>query len=569
MKIRKEEKMNKPLLIISLCLFIFLGPTAFAQPGHTSMDIIGSYKPKIPDAQKITEQPSIEDSVSEKFKIEYELNSRRVSTVYEVDPIKAANMRGEKLKKLYNGYAKGGFGTYMTPYAELFYNTGRSKKHSSGVHYRHLSSTGQIADVGYSGFSRNTLNLHGKSFIKKSTLSGGLDYDRNVMHYYGFNTNPYESYWDTSDVNLERDGIKQRYQLIGVQASINDNYPVDSQATKYKTGLSFYNYRDRFNVEENNFKAFGDVSFYYKTYDLYVKGTVDYFKNDNDSISQNNTIIDLRPGIRFKKDLWRLNAGLAVISAFGEVGEFKVVPELDFDLHLFKNIIILNIGTDTRYDRTSYRALTTENPFLINTVELRNAWKPFRWYAGLRGAVSSRLSFNLRASYVQITNQHFFVNDTTEGNWNKLTVVYDNPNLFEVNGELTWQKHEKLRLVARLDYLGYGMDALSQAWHVPSLRLNLSGKYNLKDKIWITATVIGLNRQFARTFVETAGNVLPVENEERIKGLADVNLGAEYRYNKRLGMYLQLNNILNVRYDRYLYYPTQRFNLLGGISYSF
>jgi hypothetical protein len=478
-------------------------------------------------------------------------------------------MRGEKLKKLYNGYAKGGFGTYMTPYAELFYNTGRSKKHSSGVHYRHLSSTGQIADVGYSGFSRNTLNLQGKSFIKKSTLSGGLDYDRNVMHYYGFNTNPYASYWDTSDVNLERDGIKQRYQLIGVQASINDNYPVDSQATKYKTGLSYYNYRDRFNVEENNFKAFGDVSFYYKTYDLYVKGTVDYFKNDNDSISQNNTIIDLRPGIRFKKDLWRLNAGLAVISAFGEVGEFKVVPELDFDLHLFKNIIILNIGTDTRYDRTSYRALTTENPFLINTVVLRNAWKPFRWYAGLRGAVSSRLSFNLRASYVQITNQHFFVNDTNEGNWNKLTVVYDNPNLFEVNGELTWQKHEKLRLVARLDYLGYGMDALSQAWHVPSLRLNLSGKYNLKDKIWITATVIGLNRQFARTFVETAGNVLPVENEERIKGLADVNLGAEYRYNKRLGMFLQLNNILNVRYDRYLYYPTQRFNLLGGISYSF
>jgi hypothetical protein len=569
MKFRKEGKLNKLLLNISLGLFILLGFDAFAQPGQTSMDIIGSYKPKIPDAQKITEQPSIEDSVSEKFKIEYELNSRRISTIYEVDPIKAANMRGEKLKKLYNGYVKGGFGTYMTPYGELYYNTGRSKKHASGVHYRHLSSTGQIADVGYSGFSRNTLNLHGKSFIKKSTLSGGLDYDRNVMHYYGFNTNPYAPYWDSSDVNLERDGIKQRYQLIGVQASIHDNYPVDSQATKYKTGLSYYNYRDRFNAEENNFKAFGDVSFYYKTYDLYVKGAVDYFKNDIDSISQNNTIIDVRPGIRFKKDLWRLNAGLAVIGAFGEVGEFKVVPELDFDLHLFKNIIILNVGTDTRYERTSYRALTTENPFLINTVELRNAWKPFRWYAGLRGAVSSRLSFNLRASYVQITNQHFFVNDTSAGNWNKLNVVYDNPNLFEVNGELTWQKHEKLRLVARLDYLGYGMDALSQAWHVPSLRLNLSGKYNLKDKIWITATVIGLNRQFARTFVETAGSVLPVETEERIKGLADVNLGAEYRYNKRLGMFLQLNNILNVRYSRYLYYPTQRFNLLGGVSYSF
>jgi hypothetical protein len=247
---------------------------------------------------------------------------------------------------------------------------------------------------------------------------------------------------------------------------------------------------------------------------------------------------------------------------------FRIAPELDFDLKLYENFIILNLGTDTRYERASYKSLTDENPFLINTVEMRNVWKPFRWYAGLRGSVSSRLSFNLRASYVQLTDQYFYVNDTSYGNWNKMNVVYDNPSLVEFTGELAWQKHSKLRLSARVDYLGYTASGEARAWHVPSLRMNLSGKYNLKDKIWITATVIGLNRQFARTFVYDTAGVASV-SEERMKGIADINLGGEYRYNKRMGLFIQLNNILNVRYSRFLNYPTQRFSALGGVSFSF
>jgi outer membrane receptor protein involved in Fe transport len=96
----------------------------------------------------------------------------------------------------------------------------------------------------------------------------------------------------------------------------------------------------------------------------------------------------------------------------------------------------------------------------------------------------------------------------------------------------------------------------------------VNGKYNLKDKIWITASIIGLNRQFARTFIFDTAGVASIA-EERMKGIADINLGGEYRYNKRMGIFLQLNNILNVRYSRFLNYPTQRFNALGGVSVSF
>ena len=551
------------MLLMSSCIF------SFAQPGHTSMDIIGAYRPRIPDVQKVSEEAVIQDSAKNKVAIDYELYSRKHATVFEVDPIKAANMRGELLKKIYPGYAKAGFGTYMTPYAELFYNSTRSKKLLGGIHFRHLSSDGNIAEVPYSGFSQNLLALNGKSFIKKTALTGGINYDRRVLRYYGINALDLadsNSVWFDFDVN--KNTIKQRYQLVGVNASIHDLYPVDSQATKFRTGISYYNFRDLNNAEENNVNIDGDVSFYYRDFDLFVKGDIDYYKNNNDSIESDNTLLTLRPGIRFKQDKWRLNAGISLFSGMGDTKLFRIAPELDFDLKLYENFIILNVGTDTRYERASYKSLTDENPFLINTVEMRNVWKPFRWYAGLRGSVSSRLSFNLRASYVQLTDQYFYVNDTSYGNWNKMNVVYDNPSLVEFTGELAWQKHSKLRLSARVDYLGYTASGETRAWHVPSLRMNLSGKYNLKDKIWITATVLGLNRQFARTFVYDTAGVASV-SEERLKGIADINLGAEYRYNKRMGLFIQLNNILNVRYSRFLNYPTQRFSALGGVSFSF
>ena len=562
--------MNKFLQIILLICPLAL----FAQPGkNNDVVVTGGYTPKLVQAQKINEQPSISDTTVSRFPIYYELNSRRVTTVYEVDPIKAANVKGEPLTKLYRGYVKGGFGSYMTPYSEVFYNSIRSKKSSAGVHYKHLSSSGQIANVGYSGFSNNELNLFGKSFIKKTTLAGGIDYRRNVVHYYGFDkniaysqdslTNPYWAY------NLDRDSIKQRYQLVNINAAFSDNYPVDSHATKYKVDLNYYNYSDKFIAQENAFKVAGDVSFYFKTYDFNVKGGLDIYKNQNAVGSNNMTIFNLRPQITFSQPKWRLKAAVNIYATSDTSYGFKFIPEVDFDLHLYENIIILNAGTDSRLKRITYKTLTENNPWLISDILPVNTWSPFRLYAGLRGSVSSKMAFNVRASFSpSIENQVFFVNDTSSGNLNKLTYVTDNASLFEVNGEVTWQLHEKIRIIAKADFLGYTPDNELKAWHTPTLRMSYGGKYNLRDKIWINAALLTYNKQYYRDFIYGEAGVVQTISRE-LKGIADMNLGAEYRYTKLLGMFVQLNNIFNVRYERYKNYPTQRFNVMAGVSYTF
>ncbi len=553
-----------------ICLVGLFNKSLWAQPGKSNdVVVIGDFTPKLADAEKIQETPLVDDSSSTQFKIDYELQSRKVPTAFEIDPIKAAKVKGEPLNKIYQGYVKGGFGSYMTPFGELYYGSERNKYYMSGLRLRHFSSSGQIANVGYSGFSNNEINLFGKSIRKKVVFGGNLDYRRDVVHYYGFRTNPIDtSLW--LDYGLEKSDIRQRYQLVGINGSISDNYPVDTHATKYRVDLKYHNYMDAFDTQENRFLANGDVSFYYRLYSFNIKSSLDVYKNQNINWSDNFTLFNLRPSILFKQYNWRLRAGLNMYASSDTSNGFRFAPEVDFDLHLFDDILVLNLGTDSRLNRFSYRMLTEENPWLRSDVLPLNTWNPFRLYGGLRGAFSSKLAFNVQVSYTpQIENQFFFVDDTSAGNWNKLTYVTDNVSLFELHGEVTWQNHEKLKVIARADYLGYTTDSQEKAWYVPSLRLSLSGKYNLQEKIGLELTLLTRNRQFYRDFItdDVTGIQSPVSRQ--LKGIADLNIGAEYRYTKRLSMFLRMQNMLNVRYKRYLNYPTQRFMVLGGLSYLF
>jgi hypothetical protein len=63
-----------------------------------------------------------------------------------------------------------------------------------------------------------------------------------------------------------------------------------------------------------------------------------------------------------------------------------------------------------------------------------------------------------------------------------------------------------------------------------------------------------------------------VENNQFAKTLglvADINLGLEYRYNKRLSAFIQMNNLASQRYNRWYNHPVQIFQFMGGITARF
>jgi hypothetical protein len=74
--------------------------------------------------------------------------------------------------------------------------------------------------------------------------------------------------------------------------------------------------------------------------------------------------------------------------------------------------------------------------------------------------------------------------------------------------------------------------------------------------------------QKARDFVFDASS--PLQKKEFVRdipSLLDFNIGAEYRLTKMLSFWVNFNNIANFRYQRWYGYPTQQFNIIGGLTF--
>jgi hypothetical protein len=56
---------------------------------------------------------------------------------------------------------------------------------------------------------------------------------------------------------------------------------------------------------------------------------------------------------------------------------------------------------------------------------------------------------------------------------------------------------------------------------------------------------------------------------QKLGFIADVNLGVEYRYNKRISAFLQFNNLAAQRYQRWYNYQVQGFQVMGGVTFRF
>ena len=84
-------------------------------------------------------------------------------------------------------------------------------------------------------------------------------------------------------------------------------------------------------------------------------------------------------------------------------------------------------------------------------------------------------------------------------------------------------------------------------------------------KIIIKADVYVIGDQYALTQIKD-NNVYKTE-PILLKSVGNINLGAEYRYSKMLSFFANFNNIANMRYYRWEKYPSQRFNLMVGLTF--
>ncbi len=541
--------------------------------------INGIYNPTLADVHKIDLRPQAFDTILPAKAISYAMLEVKGEVPAHVDSIEAARLNIQLAQeKLYKGFVKAGFGLYTTPLAEIYYDQTRSKTNGYGLHYKHMSSNGGIADRGPSDYSFNNLDGFYTAYLRHHEVTGRAFYERRRISYYGYHsTDSLENRMNNLGA-LPADTRKQVYNDIGFSIRAKSLFK-DSTKLAHDVGLDVHNLTNLSKSRELNVKLDARLSMEQgpETYGGELLIDNNSYRGERDSLPelrQNGTMVGLSPFVSTTDGRYLVRVGAGIyVDAMGKT-TFHFYPQVYGQYRLFDDILVPYLGMDGRRIRNSFRSLSAENPFITGAPGLMNSSLMYDLFGGLRGSLSRDVGFDVRISKNRIKDRPLFIGaanvaDST-GFGNRFIPIYDRVDQLDLCGELRYSHDEHINVHGALHIFSYNTDVQAEAWNLPDYTINLGAVYDFQDKL-----LLKLEAQFnggRRVPLPVAGNwndlsQPPVSTD--LKGYVDLYLGLEYRYTKRLSVFLDISNLSASKYERWYNYPVQRTLVLGGATFAF
>jgi hypothetical protein len=550
---------NAPFLFVMLLLCCFANSSS-AQgtiPDSLNIIILKNYKPKVNDANKLSVSPENPVIQETKPRLDYTVLSKQFQTGFDPEPISPAKIQPESVKKLGIGYVKAGFGNYTTPYGELYLANKRSKLFNYGIGLKHLSSLGQLKNTWFSGYSDNNADAWGKYFVGKLILDASVKYDRNLVRYYGFS--PPDS--------VERNKADFRNLMQHVEAGLGlTDSRANSRSLFDGARITYHFFNTNLPVLENNLQVVAGLKYAFKNTE-----TGNQLQAAPIGINQPNTLVGINPSFVINEEKWGLELGGNLVWDIKKASTINYIyPQAKVRFSIVEDLLGIFAGIKGGLQRNSLRYLNGLNPFFaaysdtasfnLNT----NTSTTYDAFGGLNGKLSGKTTFKVEVHGQGVKGLPMFVNNLADGRGNTFQVIYDNGTILNPHAEFSFQNKDRLSIFFKFDYFHYILQNEIKPWHRPNVNTTLTANYNISDKFIVRFDIYYISRQFAKTY-DTLGTVIPV----RLKGLADINLGLEYRFNKKFGAFVMLNNVAAYRYQRWYQYSTQRFNFILGVTANF
>ena len=140
---------------------------------------------------------------------------------------------------------------------------------------------------------------------------------------------------------------------------------------------------------------------------------------------------------------------------------------------------------------------------------------------------------------------------------------------------------EKMNLLITGNYYVYKMKNQEEAWNMPDWDAKFSLDYQISEQLNVSTDLFFTGQRKA-LILETFGfDPRPLSYQEILDVSAtqtsvytlpvvfDLNLNANYKITEQFSVFAQLSNFGFQKYQRWLGYPVQSFNVLGGLSYAF
>ena len=390
---------------------------------------------------------------------------------------------------------------------------------------------------------------------------GEVFYKRDMVHFYGFFPDSFPN------MEVAKEDIRQRYQLMGGNFSYSSNYIKDDKLN-HAISLELYHLDDIYKSKENagslkiKINKNLDLNSMSGRQILGLDAEAKYINFSDSLNTTNRTFIRVLPYFNLDFDQYRIYAGVDVTADLDSSNNIHVYPLLKGEVFVIDNALKIYLGIRGGLSVNTFRSVSSENMFITSTIPLSNTSNKFDIYGGISGSVSS-VDYFAEVSNSTVKNMLLFVNDTSQQLNNQFTAIYDDANLLTISAGIGYHKIRQLSILLKGSTYLYTMDKELKAWQKPGLEVSLEVRYTLKTKYIITGEFYWFGPRYAKTYKN--GNPLAT----KMPGGPDLNLGFEYRITSDLSLFLNLRNLTGNRYQKWHNYPVQGFQAMVGGSYSF
>lgn len=540
---------------------LFVPFLLFSQSRNERVTIVGSYQPTVKEASKINFNPAEPESKLHSVDFDFTDPGYRLSLAIEPPLLAYLQAKTDEKTVTYRNYLKAALGTNLSPVFMFRHHSALSKKTSFDLGLNHESTWTNIKDFSNSTWMQNNAAATLVTEISDYIWQNSVEYRHNWLHYYGFKSSEY------ADSLYTKDELTQHYQRIHIATDLKSNYK-NSKRLNHQFGIAYNQFADRYQNTENLVRFKAGLN---KTYDWFnIDGEQVMLLDANfDFLSATDSLNGIRglygeinPKLQLNGSFYALETGLLFGFGNDTAAFFHLHPQLSGKLFVFDSKVEIYAGFEGMRHLNTLESITRNNPFVKPGQDRwwTNTTHDFK--AGIKTGAIPNTDLHLGIQYRQIEHGGFFVTDTTSLLKNQMTVLWDDYKLLSFIAQASF--HHKNKLVSSLlfQYNQYTMKQLEKPWHMPEIEAGYSLAWQYNDSWNFNAGLIVWAERFAPA-------IQPSDDFLRLRPAIDLNLKTSYQISRQFGIFAQLSNVFNNRYERYHNYPVQGAQLFAGMSLQF
>jgi hypothetical protein len=507
------------------------------------IEVIQTYKPQVRAASRPEWMPQLpaNDTTHPVFK--YAVPQQPLFYSYHSDPLKPLALGKDTVPLPLPNYVMAGVGNLTTLFLDAGIGSYSGPGYETFLHVHHLSQKGPVK---FEQSALTGLEAEGMLHREKGDWHGTLGVERNQYYYYGYNHALYD--YNNSD------SLRQTF----LDVALNADYRMKDEG---ESPFSVHPYIDadyygaRFKTHESDFGF--DVPMSYELKDD-LEGKLNVFGHfaglAADTVSKSNVLFGLAPGAELKRETYSGHAYLGL--AFGQGGTAHVLPDIEGKVDIPHSPIRVSAGWLASEFRNTYKELTTENPYLVGNYKLTQTRKD-ELFVNAEGQLG-QLNFTGRAGWDNFKGLPGFLD--TSGDRKQFSPVYDTVSALFFQMGAKYLMADKYVIGLSAVYRDFYQGTSLHPWEVPGLTLQADAAISPMAGLTLSAYLTVMSGIYA---LDTKNKVAD------LKPITDFGCNGEYRLNLQFSAFMQVSNMLNSHYQRWMGYDSYGVNIYGGVRMKF